>query len=218
MSNPIWDTVNNSPSQATESIMGPSYSYSDNIKGPSSMGVGSRGTVSQMATNTGAISEYIKYMISGPALGNQYFVNTGGSCIAPDNSTQSRHNYINNIASGADILPEAMKTNLGGIASNFNGLLPGIMEDTEKLNPISLFSSLAADSTPACDCYTCPTSGGSESKFLTPSLTPDFDENLCKKTDISKCIPSTEGFVSNPDSMYPILIGVGLLAILIALK
>jgi hypothetical protein len=74
--NPIWDTVASSPGKATESVMGPSYSYIDNIKSPASMGVGSAGTISQIGKNTGAIFEYVKYMISGPALGNQYFVNS----------------------------------------------------------------------------------------------------------------------------------------------
>ena len=46
--------------------MGPSYSYADNIQGPAAMGVSSKGTFSQIGTNTGAITNYIKYMISGP--------------------------------------------------------------------------------------------------------------------------------------------------------
>jgi hypothetical protein len=190
--NPIWSSV--SSGNAGESIMGPAYSYADNIQGPSSMGVGSQGTFSQIGTNTGAIINYMKYMISGPALGNQFFVNTGGTCKASDGSVQSRFNYINNIANGADALPAALKQDLGGIASDFDGLLPGMLEDIEGLNPIHLFGALAADSEPSCDCYTCQTSGGPQSKFLNPDLTPDFDPDLCKKDDNSKCVSSTEGF------------------------
>ena len=85
----------------------------------------------------------MKYMISGPALGNQYFVNTGGSCVVSDKSVQPRYNYINNVSSGAGVLPESMKKDLGGIASNFDGLIPGMLEDVEGLNPVHLFSSLA---------------------------------------------------------------------------
>jgi hypothetical protein len=160
-----------SGSDVTTEVMGPSYSYADNIQGPSAMGVGSRGTISQLTTNTGAIIDYVKYMISGPALGNQYFVNTGGSCTAPDKSTQSRYNWINNISSGTEALPDALKNDLGGIASDFNGLIPGILEDTEGLNPAHLLGALAADSTPTCECYTCPVSGGTESRFLNKGLT-----------------------------------------------
>jgi len=215
--NPIWEQISASPGKATESVMGPSYNYAEHIKGPSAMGVGSQGTIGQIGTNSRAIFEYMKYMISGPALGNQYFVNSGGSCVAPDKSTQSRYNYINNVSSGANVLPEAMKRDLGGIASNFDGLIPGMLEDVEGLNPVNLFSSLAADSTPACECYTCPTSGGDESRFLNVGLTRDFSGSACRKVDISKCISSTESFTDG-SSMLPVYIGVGLLAILIALK
>jgi hypothetical protein len=218
MSNPIWDSISASPSNATESVMGPSYSYAENIQGPSAMGVGSNGTMSQLSTNTGAIFQYMKYMISGPALGNQYFVNTGGSCKASDSSVQPRYNYINNVASGADVLPESMKADLGGIASDFNGLLPGMLEDTENLNPVHLFTSLAADSTPTCECYTCPTSGGDQSRFLNKDLTADFSGSACVQVDNSKCIQTTEGFGNQTDATNSILLfgGLAVLAILIA--
>jgi hypothetical protein len=216
--NPIWDKIASAPESVEESVMGPSYSYAENIQGPSALGVGSNGTISQLVTNTGAIFQYMKYMISGPALGNQYFVNTGGSCMASDKSIQPRYNYINNVSSGADVLPQAMKNDLGGIASDFNGLIPGVLEDVEGLNPVHLFSSLAADSTPTCDCYTCPTSGGNQSRFLNVSLSADFDDSACVKDDISKCIKTKEGFTDRSESAYPVLIAIGLLAILIAVR
>ena len=211
-SNPIWAKLESGPENVSDEVMGPSYSYADHIQGPASMGVGSNGSISQLSTNTGAVLQYVKYMIGGPALGNQYFVNTGGSCTAPDNSTQSRYNYINNVSSGADLLPETMKQDLGGLTSDFNGLIPGMLEDIEGLNPVSLLSSLAADSTPTCECYTCPSSapGGTESRFLNTKLSPDYDPDLCKQDDISKCIPSTEGF-SNQNAYLPVIIAIGLL-------
>jgi len=129
--NPLWDSMKSKDPSTSQSLMGPSYSYADNIQGPSSMGVGSNGSISQIGTNTGAIINYVKYMISGPALGNQFFVNTGGTCTAPDKSVQSRYNYINNVANGADALPASMKQDLGGIASDFDGLLPGMLTDLE---------------------------------------------------------------------------------------
>jgi hypothetical protein len=216
MANPIWDNIAASPEKASELITGPAYSYAEHIKGPSSMGVGTNGTISQIGTNTGAVFQYVKYMISGPALGNQYFINTGGSCIAPDTSTQSRYNYINNVSNGSNVLPAQMKQELGGVASNFDGLLPGMLQDIEGLNPISLFNSLSADSTPACECYNCPVSGTDESRFLTPSLTPDFEGSGCKKVDPSKCMPIKESFGNMYDSGLPILVGIAFLAILMA--
>lgn len=208
--NPLWSKADKS-----SDVMGPSYSYADNIQGPSSKGVGSDGSFSQVFTNTGAIIDYVKYMISGPALGNQYFVNTGGVCNAPDGKTQPRYNYINNIANGDDLLPDSMKQDLSGIASDFNGLIPGILEDIEGLNPVHLFSALEADSTPSCECYTCQTSSGTESHFLTTSLSPDYDPNLCQKVDPSVCKnQGRESFTVGDSTAYPTilaLVGLGIL-------
>jgi hypothetical protein len=211
--NSIWSDISSGAS-VSDSVMGPTYSYADNIQGPASMGVGSRGTISQLTTNTGAIINYVKYMISGPAMGNQYFVNTGGVCIDSDKNTQPRYNYINNIADGADLLPQSMKDDLGGIASDFNGLIPGMLEDTENLNPVHLLSALAADSTPTCECYSCPVSGGTESKFMNTGLSPDYDPAICTKVDNSKCVTSTEGFQTSDNLAMPVLIvfGITLLA------
>ena len=208
----IWSDIENGEASVTQDIMGPAYSYADNIQGPSSMGVGSDGTMSQIGKNTGAITQYIKYMISGPALGNQYFVATGGQCKA-DGSVQDRYNYINNISNGSDLVPQTMKNDLGSITSDFNGLIPGILGDVEALNPITLFASLSADSVPDCKCYTCPTVNGTESKFLTPSLSPDFDPDLCKETDSAKCIPTKESF-TNMIPVWPTLFAFLLLIFL----
>ena len=214
--NPLWDSMKSGdPDKTKNSVMGPSYSYADNIQGPASMGVSSNGSISQIGTNTGAIINYVKYMISGPALGNQFFVNTGGTCVASDKSVQPRYNYINNVSSGADVLPQAMKQDLGGIASDFNGLIPGMLEDLEGLNPLHLMGALAADSEPSCDCYTCQTTGGPQSYFLTPELSPDFDSTLCTKVDPSVCSKSTEGFV---DGSSLLLVGLVIVGIFIAVK
>jgi hypothetical protein len=211
--NPVWSNL--TPGSAD--ILGPSYSYVDNIPGPSTLGVGTDGTMGQVFTNTGAITEYIKYMITGPAMGNQYFVNTGGTCVATDGSTQSRHNYINNIANGADLVPANMRSEMSFLSDDLNGLIPGILGDVEGLDPVYLMTALAADSTPACDCYTCPVSGGTESHFLTPSLSPDFDPDVCSKVDVSACIggTTTESFTNQSSStMLPTILAFGALILL----
>jgi hypothetical protein len=214
--NPIWSSVNGGTASAQ--IMGPSYSYVDNIQSPSALGVGSDGSISQLARNTGGIIQYVQYLISGPALGNRFFVNTGGSCKASDGTIQSRYNYINNVTDAAEALPESMRRDLGGLASDFNGLIPGMIQDVGGLNPVNLFSSLAADSTPSCDCYSCPTTNGSESHFLTTSLSPDFDADLCQPADIKLCKASGGGTqesftnfnldLNNKNSLIPVMIAL----------
>jgi len=191
--NPVWSNLDNSQSDT----LGPSYSYSDNIPGPNSLGVGSAGSMSQLTNNVNAANQYIKIMITGdPPLGNQYYVNTGGACTAPDGSTQSRYNYINNKSVGADLVPQGLN-DLSFISKDLNGLIPGIVGDLEGLNPIYLFKSLVADGTPQCQCYQCAVTSGSPYNFSTPELSPDFDTNLCKQVDTSLCKSSgTESFTN----------------------
>jgi hypothetical protein len=165
--NSLWADIGNAEADASNlqtEILGPAYSYADSITGPSSLGVGSDGSFSQLGSNASAIAYYVEALITGnPPLGNQYFVNTGGVCSAPDGSLQPRYNYINNISSGAAALPAAMSE----LGTDFNGLIPGVVDDIEGLNPLHMFSALTADANPPCVCMSCPTSGGQVSKFVT---------------------------------------------------
>jgi hypothetical protein len=209
--NPLWDNIKNSPSNVSNDILGPSYSYSDNIPGPTSLGVGSNGSFGQVFTNLGAATEYVKLMITGdPPLGNAYYVNTGGTCTAPDGSTQSRMNFINNISTGKDLVPQSLNE-LSFLTSDLNGLIPGVVGDVESLDPLYLFNAMTADGTPACSCYSCPTTTGTKFGFLTPELSPDFDSNICTVVDPSNCIQK-ESFsnYSTMSALPTILAAVGL--------
>jgi hypothetical protein len=211
MDNSVWSSV---AGGTGTSIMGPSYSYVDNIQSPSALGVGSDGSMSQIARNIDGIVTYVQYLISGPAMGNRFFVKTGGTCTAPDGSSQSRSNYVNNVTDAAEALPESMRRDLGGLASDFNGLIPGMIQDVEGLNPVSLFNSLSADSVPTCECYSCPVSSGLSNGFLNTTLSPDYDPDLCQKVDPSVC-KNVESF--EDDSATPIFVAVGILLLLQAI-
>lgn len=202
--NPIY-TAMKSPEGVGDELMGPSFSYADNVAGPSSMGIGSDGTFSQLGRNASGIAYYVKALITGdPPLGNQYYVNTGGTCQAPDGQLRARYNYINNLPSGSpSALPGAMKD----LGADFNGLIPGVVDDIEGLDPLYIFSAMTSDASPPCDCYQCPVTSGAEYQFITPSLDPDFNSN-CQKVDISKCpapTSSSEGF-ENPGSAIPTIL------------
>lgn len=196
--NSLWTTLQSGQNVQTQ-ILGPEYSYADNIQGPSSLGVGTDGTFSQLGRNSSAIATYVQNLITGdPPLGNQFFINTGGTCTAPDGSIQSRMNYINNMSSGAASLPAAMSE----IGSDFNGLIPGVVDDIEGLNPLHIFSAMLADSSPQCSCYSCPTtSGGTQYGFMTPELSPDLASSQCQQVDDSYCTKSgTESFTNMSSS------------------
>lgn len=210
--NSLWSDIENGGSNVQTDIMGPSYSYADSITGPTSLGVGSSGSFGQLGTNANAIAYYTEALITGnPPLGNQYFVNTGGMCTAPSGALQPRYNYINNMSTGAGALPAAISE----LGSDFNGLIPGVVDDIEGLNPLHLFSALAADANPPCVCMSCPVSGsGNQSKFVTASLDPDLAESQCTQVDPSQCASAPESFANKEDlvSVIPtIMAGLGVL-------
>jgi len=210
--NSLWSDIENGASNVQTDLLGPSYSYADSITGPSSMGVGSSGSFGQLGTNANAIAYYVEALITGnPPLGNQYFVNTGGMCAAPNGSLQPRYNYINNMSSGAGALPAAISE----LGSDFNGLIPGVVDDIEGLNPLHLFSALVADSNPPCVCMSCPVTGsGNQSRFLTTSLSPDVAASQCQQVDPSQCASPPESFTNKQElvSVIPTIIaGLGVL-------
>ena len=204
MANPLWAKI--SAGNGQDDLLGPSYSYADNITGPTSLGVGSDGSFGQIGSNASAIAYYVEALITGnPPLGNQFFVNTGGMCTAPDGSQQSRHNYINNMSSGAAALPSAISE----VGSDFNGLIPGVADDIEGLNPLHLFTSLMVDASPACVCMSCPTTAGTVSRFITESLSPDISSSQCQTVDPSLCLNSVENFENKGSAIPTILAFLG---------
>lgn len=207
--NSLWKDIENKADNVSTNILGPDYSYSDNIPGPGSLGVGGDGSFGQLFTNLGAAIKYVKIMITGdPPLGNAYFINTGGTCMAPDGSTQSRMNFINNLSTGQDLVPQGLNE-LSFLTSDLNGLVPGVVGDLEGLDPLYLFNALRADGTPACSCYACPSTSGTKFGFLTPDLSPDFDTNICGVVDPSNCIQKESfGNASSMSALPTVVAGV----------
>jgi hypothetical protein len=202
----LTDVKNGSPEAETQ-ILGPNYDYSGNIPGPSSLGVGGDGSFGQLFRNLGAVGTYVKVMTTGDGkpLGNSYFVSTGGTCVASDGSEQARKNYINNFPGGS--VPPGLSQISGG-GSALNGLLPGIVGDIKGLNPVYLFKSMTEEGTPSCDCYRCGVTSGSAYAFLTPSLSPDFNNNVCAKVDIKNCVKSKEKFTNQISNAIPTILAV----------
>jgi len=208
--NPLYAAMN-SAEGVGEEILGPSYSYADHITGPTSLGVGSNGSFGQLGSNANAVSYYVQAMITGnPPLGNQFFVNTGGMCMIPDGSLHPRYNYINNMSSGAAALPSSISE----LGADFNGLIPGVADDIEGLNPLHMFTALVSDANPPCVCMSCPTSGGTQAKFVNKDMDPDLYGSQCQEVDSSQCMASTESFTNQTSfaNMIPtILASLGIL-------
>jgi hypothetical protein len=120
------------------------------------------------------------------------------------------------MSSGAAALPPA----LSELGSDFNGLIPGVADDIEGLNPLHMFTALTADANPQCVCVACPASNaqGSDAKFVSMNLDPDLTGSSCSVVDPSVCLANTsttESFSNHGDGLIlaipTILAGLGFL-------
>lgn len=77
---------------------------------------------------------------TGP-LGNKYFIDSGIECKTPEDDDVSRHIFVNNQPSGN--LPFLEK--LVGEGEMPRGLIPGLMSNVERLNPVKLLSAFSPE-------------------------------------------------------------------------
>jgi hypothetical protein len=131
------------------------YSYVKSIKTPGNMGISGKGTLSQMTKNVSGLINYIDLLASGNSkasktgnpLGNKFFVRTGSTCKNVDTGdSEDRFIYINNKPSGK--LP--ILSQLGIKSNSLRGLIPGILENANALDPSTIVNSLSGGLTPEC--------------------------------------------------------------------
>lgn len=200
--NNVWNTA---ASTATN-VMGPDYSYVDKIPSTDKLGVGDAGNFGQMGTNMNAGFTYVGYMTKGPALGNAYFTNTGGTCINTQGVLVNRYNYINNTPDKRGVI--------GGIFGE--GLISGILGDVASMNPGYLMTAIKADATPACDLYRCPVTdvlnepaggasfyspGSEDTRYLSRGLSPDLGRELCTKVDLGDPKTAVNAKITERDAL-----------------
>ncbi len=137
----IFNDVSSSNSQDNN------YPYYKYIKTPDAMGASSKGTLTALGNDIGALTSYVGVLVSGKSnaqdvspLGNKYFMSTGATCTASDGTSQPRYVYINNVPDGAiPLISSAMGVNL----TEFEGLVPGVLEDLTYINPLKLFTAFS---------------------------------------------------------------------------
>jgi hypothetical protein len=148
--------------------IGDTYPYWNYIKTPQNLGITSDGNFPAFMKDVGGLFDYGELLIlsksnastTGNALGNKYFLNTGGQCCpttvdnpwsntpCSSSSLVDRYIFMNNIPTGN--LP--FITSSGNSNGEFTGILPGILEDVFKI-PIEiegLFSALTQEPNPPC--------------------------------------------------------------------
>lgn len=106
------------------------YPYSDYILPPAYLGAST--SAGALGTDIKAMLSYVSVLTSGntnaqvvPALGNKYFLDTGGKCKDDKGKEHKRYIFINNIPEGV----------LG------QGLIPGIIGNMTSINPGKIFTA-----------------------------------------------------------------------------
>lgn len=178
-----------------ERLLGPTYPYYKNIKTPTEIGMSDKGTIKQMSKNIDGLIQYVEVLVSGNSrasatgkpLGNQFFLQTGGKCLATDRCSDptdtstceqvDRHIYINNVPQGN--IP-FVSSGMGVNFTEFKGLIPGAMGNLNVLNPFGLMRAFLSGATPPCKSITMQTITSdnvksSESHYVTLVDIADMD-------------------------------------------
>jgi len=175
--------------------LGDNYPYWKYINSPSKMGMdGNRNSLTAdvkglMAYSDLLISGQSRASATGHPLGNQYFLNTGGQCcISKDSSGNcieqvDRYMYINSIPDGS--IP-FIQNDMSSDSNAPKGLLIGILEDLEVLDPFALFDAFTSSSNPTCMQITLQVTDTSNNVSQDTQYVAESDVNKispCKFTD-----------------------------------
>lgn len=206
--------------------MSQNYPYHENIKSPSQLGASTKGDMATLGKDIEALQDYVGVLVSGHTkanvgggpLGNKYFMDTTGTCKDESGTEQKRYVYINNIPDG-DI--PLISSAMGQSLTQFEGLVPGILEDIAYINPAKLFTAFTESTT--CQQITMETKDVSnnittESQYVTNDDIKDY--NPCwfptKKNPVTG-VTCKEG-MKNPTDVTLYYAGLGGLGVYLMYK
>jgi len=144
---------------AQKGMLGPTYNYAKQIKGPSELvpALSGKGTMPALAGDIAGIINYTQVLVSGDSkaqrnggsrpLGNRFYLKTGGQCTSSDGQLHDRYIFVNNVPTGS--LP-FIKSAGGANLPAFRGLVPGTIENLGHLNPLALFGGFMQGTNPKC--------------------------------------------------------------------
>ena len=148
----------------TGGLLGPKYSFADQLATPSELGIGRDGSFDGIMRAVAGVNYYVDAIGFGEAtglakmngmeqvpLGIQYFMKTGASC----SNGADMYEYVSTVPKGLPgrVGDEIQKT----MGVKFRGLAPGIVEDaTSALNPLPLFQSVIGSGYAQCKKVTLP--------------------------------------------------------------
>ena len=146
-----------------QGLLGPDYLYWKRILKPSDMGMSADGNFGALTNNVNGLINYVEVMVTGNGgsttggpLGDKFFLKTGGQCTDVGSGNKvDRYIYIDNVPNGN--IP-FISSGLGGTDfTEFEGLIPGLLGDLGKLNPLNLFKSFMMGDNPDCMSVTLQT-------------------------------------------------------------
>ena len=186
-----------------ESILGPDYKYYQFIKSPSDIGMSSEGSLEVLGKDIKGLISYTQLLVTGKGdangsktgkpLGNKFFMDTGATCTDADTSSEvNRSIYIDNVPSGS--IP-FITSGTGVQFTEFEGLVPGTLENITRLNPIKIFKTFTNGANPKCRAITMEViNKDSESSFETKYVTDDdiADIPACSFNEKKNPITKTE--------------------------
>jgi hypothetical protein len=157
-----------------QNLLGPDYLYWKRILKPSDIGMSSDGNFGALTNNVNGLIDYVEVLVTGNAgsttgrpLGDKFFLKTGGQCTdVASGQKVDRYIYIDNVPNGN--IP-FISSGLGGTDfTEFEGLIPGMLGDLGKLNPLNLFKSFMMGDNPDCMLVTLET--------ITPAVDGDLND------------------------------------------
>jgi hypothetical protein len=124
------------------------FKYSDYFENPAQKGVGSGGSFGQVKKNIDALIEYNELLISGPAMGNNYFIDSNVKCnneSTRECKGKNKYEFVRNVPNGH--MPCNLNLGLSDLGfPDLKGLVPGMMEDIADTNPMGIVNQLVMSS------------------------------------------------------------------------
>jgi hypothetical protein len=182
-----------------ETGLGPTYNYVKFIKNPNEMGMSDSGKMKVLTQNIKGLKAYVDMMVTGKSeankkgrkeiLGSKFFIETGAKCVDYENKDElDRHLYISNTASG--VIP-GISDITGFKATSFRGLVPGMVQNMNALNPVKLFRAFKMGSNPLCASVSLPVIDENHSKSTKTGNIPlmELDDLMNSDERYKKIIP-----------------------------
>jgi len=189
-------------SELQNSLLGPDYNYSAQIKAPQEMGMSGAGDFGTLADDIGGLMSYVKVLITGQGnasrtgqpLGNKFFLPTAMKCKDIDTKKDvTRSIYINNIPDGS--IPFISQGMGGATFTEFRGLVPGLMSNLAQINPLQILQAFTSGASPSCQKITM--------EVVNANNVHSSDSGYVTNTDIELMNPAWFPTGVKPDTREP---------------